>query len=107
MPDVFLTVQSRLSQLGIRSPEDISLVCGDYTPSFDWVYPQPSHIEVESKLAVRKTVNRVLSWVNNVARCKEDRRQSFIKASFIEGETIGPVPRMGSQRGDLKKDSKL
>lgn len=106
-PDVFLTVQSRLSQQGIHAPKDISLVCGDYTPDFDWIHPQPGSIQLESKLAVRKIVNRILSWVNNIARCKSDRRQSFIKASFIEGETIGPVPRLANPGATLKRGSKL
>lgn len=105
--DVFLTVQSHLARLGIHAPKDISLVCGDYSPALDWIYPQASYIQVEAKSDLQTTVNQILSWVNNIARCKKDRRQSFTKAAFIEGETIGPVPRMGSPSGDLKMISRL
>lgn len=34
----------------------------------------------------------VLRWVDHVDHGKEDRRQSFTNAEFIEGGTIGPVP---------------
>jgi hypothetical protein len=39
-------------------------------------------------------VNRIVKWAENVARGRDDRRQSFTKAGFIEGGTIGPA-RMG------------
>ena len=41
----------------------------------------------------RPTVRRVIRWVNNTALGKDDRRQSFTKAEFVEGGTIGPVPK--------------
>jgi hypothetical protein len=31
-------------------------------------------------------------WADHVARGRDDRRQSFTKAEFVEGGTIGPVP---------------
>jgi hypothetical protein len=36
-------------------------------------------------------VRRVVRWADNVARGKEDRRQTLTKMEFIEGGTIGPV----------------
>jgi hypothetical protein len=34
----------------------------------------------------------VVRWTTNVARSKEDRRQSLTKAEFIEGGTVGVAP---------------
>ena len=33
----------------------------------------------------------VVRWASNVHRSKQDRRQTNIKAEFIEGGTIGPA----------------
>jgi len=33
-----------------------------------------------------------MHWADNVAHGKDDRRQTFTKAEFIEGGTVGPVP---------------
>ena len=36
-------------------------------------------------------MRRVMRWANHVALGKDDRRQSFTKAKFVEGGTIGPA----------------
>ena len=41
----------------------------------------------------RPVVRRVVRWVNNVARGKNDRRQTLTKAEFVEGGAIGPVAK--------------
>jgi hypothetical protein len=33
-----------------------------------------------------------VSWANNVSQGKEDLRQTFTKADFIEGGTMGKAP---------------
>ena len=38
---------------------------------------------------------RIVRWADNVARGKDDRRQTLTKAEFVEGGTIGPVPGGG------------
>ncbi len=42
---------------------------------------------------VRKAAQRAVRWAANVRRGKNDRRQTNIKAEFIEGGTIGPAKR--------------
>ena len=37
-------------------------------------------------------VRRIVRWSNNVARGKNDRRQSFTKAELVEGGTVGKAP---------------
>ena len=39
----------------------------------------------------RLVVRRVVQWANNVARGRDDRRQTLTKAEFVEGGTIGPA----------------
>ncbi len=77
-----------LARRGLRVPEDVSLVCTDPDPTFAWCNPSVAHIRWDSRPVVR----RVIRWVNNVARGKDDRSQSFTKAEFVEGGTMGPAP---------------
>ena len=76
-----------LAQRGIRVPEDVSLVCTDPDQSFSWCEPPMSHITWDARMAAR----RVVRWAANVNRGREDRRQTNLKAEFVEGGTIGPV----------------
>ena len=87
-PNELIAVQQYLAQRGILAPHDVSLMCIDYDPTFEWCQPSVSCIRWES----RQLVRRVTRWVNNVASGKDDRRQSFTTAKFVEKNTIGPVP---------------
>ncbi len=83
----FTIAQHYLARRGILSPEHVSLICSDPDPSFDWFLPRVSHIQWDRRPVVR----RVVRWIENVAQGKDDRRQTDIKAYFVEGGTIGPV----------------
>lgn len=75
---------------GIRVPQDISIVCIGGVPHFKQYKPLVSHSYWESS---RPVVNRILRWINNISQGKEDTRQTSVKVEFIEGGTIGPVPK--------------
>jgi DNA-binding LacI/PurR family transcriptional regulator/biotin operon repressor len=77
-----------LAQRQLRVPQDVSLVCTDGNDGFAWCRPSVAHIAWDHKPVVR----RIISWVNNIARGIDDSRQSFTKAKFIDGGTIGPAP---------------
>lgn len=83
---LFTAAQHHLARRGILAPEQVSLVCTDPDPSFDWSHPSVAHIRWDSQQVVR----RIVRWADNVACGKDDRRQTFTKAEFIEGGTIGP-----------------
>lgn len=85
----FTAAMQHLARRGIRVPEDISLVCCDADPHFEWCDPPISHIEWDPRPVVR----RIVRWAYHVSRGKEDRRQTLTKAEFVEGGTIGPAPR--------------
>jgi len=84
---LFVAAQQHLAQLGILSPRDVSLLCLDPNPAFAWCQPSVPHIHWDSRPIIR----RITSWADNVARGKDDRRQSFTRAEFIDGGMIGPV----------------
>ena len=86
---MFHSVQTHLSRQGINSPEDISLICNDYTESFDWTSPRIAHFQWD----YRPTIRRVTQWVKNISEGVEDTRRSYTKATFHEGGTIGPAPK--------------
>jgi DNA-binding LacI/PurR family transcriptional regulator len=84
---LFGAVQQFLVARGIRVPQDVSLVCTDYDPSFAWRIPTVAHIHWDSGPLVR----RVVRWADSVALGKDDRRQLLSKAEFVPGGTIGPA----------------
>ena len=85
----FHATYHHLSQRGLRVPQDVSLICTDEDPGLAWCEPPVSHIRWD----YRPVVSRVVRWANNVARGKEDLRQSRTQAEFIEGGTIGPMTK--------------
>ncbi len=88
-PDFFYATQQYLARQRILVPEQVSLLCNDPDPIFNWSVPAISHIAWD----YHPIVQRVLRWANNVALGKDDRRQSWLNAKFVEGGTIGPAPR--------------
>jgi DNA-binding LacI/PurR family transcriptional regulator len=90
---LFFAVLQFLAQRGLSAPRDISLICLDPNPCFTWSRPGIAHVRWQP----RPLIARIVRWADNVARGKDDRRNTLIKAEFVEGGTIGPVPK--STRG--------
>jgi LacI family transcriptional regulator len=86
----FLATQQFCANINLRVPEAVSLICTDYNPHFEWYTPSVSHIQWDRKPVMR----RVGRWAANVSRGKEDQRQVFSHAEFVEGGTIGPAPKV-------------
>ena len=68
-------------------PRDVSLIALDDHPAFGWFEPNVSYIRTETRLFVP----RIVRWAENVANGREDRRETLIRAEFVEGGTIGPA----------------
>jgi LacI family transcriptional regulator len=83
----FLATYQFLSLLGLKVPEDISLISSDDSPDYFLCDPLISHFRWKPEPLVRY-VNR---WVDRVVRGKTDIRQKLFDGEFIEGGTIGPV----------------
>lgn len=84
---LYVSALHYFSARGLRVPKDVSMICHDADPVFDWQMPVVSHLHWDSRLLTR----HVLRWVRQVARGKAGRSQTLIKADFVEGETIGPA----------------
>lgn len=83
----YLATHLYLARQGILTPRDVSLICTDDDLDFEWCEPSVSCISWDS----RPWVRRIVRWVANVASGKDDRRQSFSKAQFVERGSIGPA----------------
>jgi DNA-binding LacI/PurR family transcriptional regulator len=86
-PNELIATQLYLAKRGIFAPQDISLISDD-DPTFEWCETRICCIQWQSK----PWVNRIVSWVENVANGKDDRCKSFTQAKFVERGSIGPVP---------------
>jgi len=74
---------------GLRVPEDVSLISADYAPEHKWCDPLISHIDWDPG----PVIHYVLRWLDRATQGKKDIRQKLFDATFIEGGTIGPVPK--------------
>jgi DNA-binding LacI/PurR family transcriptional regulator len=86
-PSLFFATQQYLLGRGVVVPRDISLISLDDHPAFEWFKPVVSRIHTDT----RRWVPRVVQWADNVAKGRDDRRETLILAEFIEGGTFGPV----------------
>lgn len=88
-PQFFIATQQHLANRGLVAPRDVSLLCSDTHPLFDWCQPQITHISWEKEPIIRHATR----WVVQLGKGKKYRRSpTFTPASFVEGGTIGPVP---------------
>lgn len=83
---LFIAAQQHLAGRGIVAPRQVSMICHDHDPAFDWCEPAISHIRWNPASVGR----RVARWADHVASGRDDRRMTHIKAEFVEGGTIGP-----------------
>ncbi|BCX46896.1 LacI family transcriptional regulator [Haloferula helveola] len=86
---LFAAVQAFLASRGLRVPEDVSLVCTDHDPWFEWCRPTIAHIRWDTRPVVRRIVN----WAGNLSRGRSDVRQVEVPAEFAPGGTIGRAPK--------------
>lgn len=86
----YIATHQHLARQEILTPRDVSLICTDNDLDFEWCEPSVSCINWDS----RPWVSRIVRWVANIANGKDDRRQGFTKAKFVERDSIGPAPVM-------------
>lgn len=55
----YLTVQTQLARLGLRVPENISLICRNSDPVFDAIVPPPAHYRRNEDIARRKLLKLI------------------------------------------------
>jgi DNA-binding LacI/PurR family transcriptional regulator len=84
---LFIAAHQFMAKRGIRVPEDVSLICTDSDPAFDWCEPSVAHIRWDSRPVVR----RIVRWAEITSHGTDDRRKISTKAEFIDGGTLGPA----------------
>lgn len=83
----FLAALQFCARMHLQVPEDVSLISTDDDTHFAWFTPSVAHISWDRKLVMRG----IERWAANVSRGKQDHRQAFTKAAFVEGGTMGPA----------------
>ena len=86
---IMIAMRDYLARRGIISPRDVSLISLDQSPYFAWSIPQVAHFVWDPRSLNR----RVVRWAKQAALGKDDRKQIFTTAKFVEGGTIGPAPK--------------
>lgn len=81
---LFHAVKHRLARMGIKVPEDVSLVCTDPDPTFEWCLPSIAHLHWQAEPMIR----RIVRWVDHASLGKEDVRQMDVPVHFAPGGTI-------------------
>lgn len=89
-PELVTAVMMYCLHLGIKVPQQLSLVSMDPDRTFAWCSPSISHIGFDNRPLIR----RIVRWANTVARGKEDRQMMTSKAEFIVGGTTGPAAKV-------------
>jgi len=83
----FVATMQFLSDHQLRVPQDVSLICTDADPAFDWCHTTIAHLHWNS----RPIVLRILRWVKHISQHKRDLKQTDTPCHFIPGATIGPA----------------
>jgi DNA-binding LacI/PurR family transcriptional regulator len=96
-PALFIAARNHLANRGIHAPRDVSLVCCDSNPVFDWCIPAITHIAWDPRPVIRCVVH----WAANVSRGKDDRKKTLTRSQLVPGGTIGPhFPALRSAKTD-------
>jgi DNA-binding LacI/PurR family transcriptional regulator len=86
---LYFAAQQHLAQRGLLVPRDVSLICNDWDIVFRWSAPSVTYIRWDSARLIR----HARRWAANLARGRTQQKKSVVEAEFMEGGTIGPVPK--------------
>ena len=87
-PYLFYATQLHLAAKGIVAPKDISMICIDPNPVFNWNIPSIAHIRWDPT----PMLGRIMSWIENISQGIQDTRKISITAEYIHGDTVGQAP---------------
>ncbi|MBL9199148.1 MAG: substrate-binding domain-containing protein [Opitutaceae bacterium] len=88
----YLTVASRLAQLGLRVPQDVSLISRDEDPFLPFVLPAPARYHTQPHDFAKRLLRVVLELIEDGL---VTQRQIRIMPEFFRGESLAPPPRGG------------
>jgi len=84
-PALFIATQQFFAARGLSAPKDLSMICMQQDPYFDWCRPKISHFEWDGAPMLR----RILQWSNHMACGKPDIKQLDISSDYVEGGSVG------------------
>ena len=93
-PLFYLTVTSRLAQLGFRIPEDVSVLSRDDDPFLTFLVPQPARYAIPSHVFAKRLLAPVLEAVDTGAI---RTRAITITPELIAGSSIGRPNTQGQK----------
>lgn len=93
-PALYFATHHFLTARKIRVPGEVSLICSDPDPAFEWCEPSIAHIRWNPEVLVR----RIVRWASTMKRGLREVCQTKIPAEFIAGGTIGPAPTASRPR---------
>ncbi len=88
-PFHYLTVSSRLTQLGWRIPQDISVMSRDEDPFLSFLVPEPARYVTSPHLFAKGLLRPVLELLQGHLLSE---KSSMIIPKFIKGESLGAPP---------------
>lgn len=81
-------VLSFLALRGLKTPDDVSLVCERYDPGLAWCRPKITHFQHDDDGALRI----LRRWMKGVIDSKPYTKQTLLPVKVVEGGTVGPAP---------------
>ncbi len=82
---VYLTFVSRMAQLGLKVPDDISVICREADPFFRFVTPKPTHYFVDPITYARKLLYTIMGVVDGNVSGDE---QTLILPEISPGKSL-------------------
>jgi len=83
-PILYVGVRNYIAERRGLPSRQVTLICSDYDPRFDWCQPAVPHFRWDAGALVRHTMH----WVNQLAKGKEDKRQHLVPAELMGTEGI-------------------
>ena len=93
-PYFYLTITSRLAQLGWRIPQDISVLSRDEDPFLSFLLPLPARYTIPAHIFARRLLRPVLEFIDAGS---VSTRSVSIMPQFIRGDSIAS-PLAGATR---------
>jgi DNA-binding LacI/PurR family transcriptional regulator len=88
-PYFYLTITSRLAQLGWRIPEDVSVLSRDEDPFLSFLLPRPARYTIPAHIFARRLLRPVLEFIESGS---VSTRSVSIMPQFLRGDSIAPLP---------------
>lgn len=86
----YLTVATRLTQLGLRVPDDVSLISRDEDSFLSFMQPEPSRYVPNSHAMAKSLLRPVLDLLERNTTTQQGVR---LVPEYVNAQTVGPPPR--------------